>query len=570
MSMALLLAIKFTTHMKYKKTIITAVITVGMILPTVVFAQNSSLWALISAKLKPVVATWGLQIPALGSIGNPCVTVGTTGIFATSSCPGSMGTSTNPFMASYFVATSTATTTFAGGVDISGILRVRQGILGDMTLNATGNATIGGTLGVTGISTLTGAVISQNIAALTTNAESWIGPSSTTGIYFKGGLVGIGTSTPNWKLSVAGNGSFDDYVRASYFTATSTTATSTFAGGFQAAYLNLTGTTATSTASNGINLSAGCFAINGTCVSGSGGSGTLTAVTGTYPIISSGGTAPIISTAFGTSTTIGVGTGQLLSVNGSGVIVATSTIGNGQLAYSTIGLTSGGSITVGTSPISLGGTSALNLNMANANSWTALQQFNGNASSTLFSANSAYFGGTATSTFTSAGSLGIGATSPVASLVVNGAVTADGSNFFYNQDITNSTAGSAADLGTGVAFGQNVTGLGTIGVLSGIMGSKDNANASDYAGNLRFFTRVNGGAVTERMRIDSSGNVGIGTTTPSSLLHITSATATSTIACTSKSGTKGCSFVMTDINGTTCTEITTLAGAILSKAVTCP
>ena len=41
------------------------------------------------------------------------------------------------------------------------------------------------------------------------------------------GNVGIGTTSPNWKLSVAGIGSFDDYVRASYFTATSTTATST-------------------------------------------------------------------------------------------------------------------------------------------------------------------------------------------------------------------------------------------------------------------------------------------------------------------------------------------------------
>ncbi len=43
--------------------------------------------------------------------------------------------------------------------------------------------------------------------------------------------VGIGTSSPFTTLSVAGIGSFDDYARASYFSATSTTATSTFAGG---------------------------------------------------------------------------------------------------------------------------------------------------------------------------------------------------------------------------------------------------------------------------------------------------------------------------------------------------
>jgi len=47
------------------------------------------------------------------------------------------------------------------------------------------------------------------------------------------GAVGIGTTTPNWNLSVAGVGSFDNYARASYFTATSTTATSTFAGAIQ-------------------------------------------------------------------------------------------------------------------------------------------------------------------------------------------------------------------------------------------------------------------------------------------------------------------------------------------------
>ncbi len=57
--------------------------------------------------------------------------------------------------------------------------------------------------------------------------------------------------------------------------------------------MNLSGTSASSTAANGINLIAGCFAIAGVCVGG--GTGTVTAVTGTWPIISSGGTAPAIS-----------------------------------------------------------------------------------------------------------------------------------------------------------------------------------------------------------------------------------------------------------------------------------
>jgi hypothetical protein len=40
------------------------------------------------------------------------------------------------------------------------------------------------------------------INPLTTIAESWIGPSSTTGIYFKGGFVGIGITTPLSPLQV--------------------------------------------------------------------------------------------------------------------------------------------------------------------------------------------------------------------------------------------------------------------------------------------------------------------------------------------------------------------------------
>ena len=46
------------------------------------------------------------------------------------------------------------------------------------------------------------------INPLTTLAESWIGPSSTTGIYFKGGNVGIGTTGPSQMLTVGNNNQF--------------------------------------------------------------------------------------------------------------------------------------------------------------------------------------------------------------------------------------------------------------------------------------------------------------------------------------------------------------------------
>jgi len=72
-------------------------------------------------------------------------------------------------------------------------------------LNGTGFVKISGTtisydnssyLPLTG-GTMTGGITnSTSINPLKTLAESWIGPSSTTGIYFKGGKVGIGTTSP--------------------------------------------------------------------------------------------------------------------------------------------------------------------------------------------------------------------------------------------------------------------------------------------------------------------------------------------------------------------------------------
>ncbi|MEK7528881.1 MAG: hypothetical protein AAB592_03860, partial [Patescibacteria group bacterium] len=94
---------------------------------------------------------------------------------------------------------------------------------------------------------------------------------------------------------------------------------------------------------------------------------------------------PVISTAFGTSTTIGVGADKLLSVNGSGVIVASSTIGNGQLQYNTIsGIALGGTLanlSATDSTLTFSGTytgataRTIGLNLGNGNTWTAKQTF---------------------------------------------------------------------------------------------------------------------------------------------------------------------------------------------------
>lgn len=74
--------------------------------------------------------------------------------------------------------------------------------------------------------TMTGGITnSTSVDPLTTLAESWIGPSSTTGIYFKGGNVGIGTTNPTSILHTVASGAKTANFVGNYLTNTATSST---------------------------------------------------------------------------------------------------------------------------------------------------------------------------------------------------------------------------------------------------------------------------------------------------------------------------------------------------------
>ena len=109
--------------------------------------------------------------------------------------------------------------------------------------------------------------------------------------------------------------------------------------------------------------------------------------------------------------------------------------------------------------------------------------------------------------------VGIGTSSPREKLEINGDVIIEssynGTQFIRNVDVA--SVGLAGHyLNIGATYNGNIV---TPVVLEGQIASDGTANA--------FNVRLDG---SERMRIDSSGNVGIGTSSPLSKLHLTKAT----------------------------------------------
>jgi len=132
------------------------------------------------------------------------------------------------------------------------------------------------------------------------------------------------------------------------------------------------------------------------------------------------------------------------------------------------------------------------------------------------------------------GNVGIGTAAPTAKLHVTGGLMKIGTDTFdtiTGVQIATAPAGGYGQLGV---FDTTAAALGVGGDVrlgglyngnnyttwSNVKGAKETATSGEYGGALTFGTRANGGAITEKMRITSGGNVGIGTDSPGSKLHV--------------------------------------------------
>ena len=261
---------------------------------------------------------------------------------------------------------------------------------------------------------------------------------------------------------------------ASYVIPTTTSATE-----WDSAYTNriTSATSPLSIAANVISIAQATTSVSGYLSStdwttfNNKGSGTVTSVTGTAPVVSSGGTTPAISMAAATT-----------SVNGYLTSTDWTTFNNKQ---STI-----------TNPVT--GTGTTNY----------LSKFTGASAignSLIFDNGANVLIGSTTNDF---GILGITTSNAV------GFTSALGIGFRTNV---------AEGDSVGISFKTKISLSGTIFENARIAAISESVTSSAY-GALAFYT-MNATVLTEKMRIVPSGNVGIGTSTPSDKLHLYNNTA---------------------------------------------
>ncbi|MES2623306.1 MAG: tail fiber domain-containing protein [Patescibacteria group bacterium] len=384
-----------------------------------------------------------------------------------------------------------------------------------MIILLNGNVGIGGTttpssrLAIKGIGTTTG------INFQTTN-------SANTALFsiLDNGNVGMGTTTPVQKLSVIGNGYFSGNVNATAF----------IGDGSQ-----LTGIFSTSSVRNS-------FSTDATGLSYSSTTGILSLTSG-YVIPLSASTTEWASKVSSQWITNGSNVGYLAGSVGIGTTTPAAALDVYVSGTSFVRLNEPG---IALMHLQSGFSAAPTLKIDNT----------GNADFVSIAKN-----GTSVFQITNAGNVGIGTTSPNSLLSVQSG-TLDGSSASDraftavfaspNKTLVNGTSSGqvaiiandgspTVDYGGTLSFGAKYNTSGAVAINAAIRSGRDDSISGNYGGYIALSTRPNAGNITERLRITSAGNVGIGTTTPGSLFTMASAAAGGTVW----------KFVNTDTGGKT-------------------
>ena len=111
----------------------------------------------------------------------------------------------------------------------------------------------------------------------------------------------------------------------------------------------------------------------------------------------------------------------------------------------------------------------------------------------------------------STGLVGISTTTVSSPLHVKGIDTTIGVHTYPQLTLETEATDGAADKGSGIMFLNHDGNGGKFG--GGIRVLNENATVSNHASYMAFTTRPAGGSVAERVRIDSEGHLGLGTTT---------------------------------------------------------
>ena len=137
-------------------------------------------------------------------------------------------------------------------------------------------------------------------------------------------------------------------------------------------------------------------------------------------------------------------------------------------------------------------------------------------------------GGAEAMRITSAGNVGIGTTSFNIGSYDAGSkfLELESSKYPVIELSSTNTVANNKILGV-IGFMNNGTGVASKSSAQ-IVSLQDGTDGMSPGGRLEFYTRADAGSLTERIRITSAGNVGIGTSSPSGKLHVGSSSDTNT------------------------------------------